>query len=104
MRATDSIVTVIRASYFQENVLAALPAAERDGIYPSFFPSAEVAFPTVATQDVGRLAARCFFEPPLRSEVIDLVGPMYTVRQLAEKLGAALKRELRVVESPPPPT
>src|SRR6266545_258187 len=100
LRATDTTVSVIRASYFQENILAALPAARHEGIYPSFFPSADLAFPTVATRDVGKLAARCFSEPPAQSEVIDLVGPMYSVRQLAAKLGAALGRELRVVDVP----
>jgi uncharacterized protein YbjT (DUF2867 family) len=100
LRMTGSAVTVIRASYFQENILAALPAAERDGLYPSFFPSAEIAFPTVATRDVGRLAARCFSEPPAKIEVIDLIGPLYSTRQFATKLGSALKRELRVVDIP----
>jgi uncharacterized protein YbjT (DUF2867 family) len=101
LRKTDATVTVIRASYFQENVLSALPAAQHQGIYPNFLPSAEIAFPTVATRDVGRLAARCLLEPPATSETIDLVGPMYSVRQLAAKLGAALGRELRVVDVPP---
>lgn len=100
LRATNGTVTVIRASYFQENVLSALPAAEHEGIYPNFFPSAEIAFPTIATRDVGKLAARCLLEPPAKSEVVDLVGPMYSVRQLAEKLGAALGRELHVVDVP----
>ena len=34
LRATGNTVTVIRASYFQENILGALPAAEHDGLYP----------------------------------------------------------------------
>jgi uncharacterized protein YbjT (DUF2867 family) len=101
LRAAAPVVTVIRASYFQENVLAALPAARYEGIYPSFLPSAQIAFPTVATCDVGRLAARCLLEPPPRSEVIDLVGPMYSIAQLATKLGSALGKDLRVVDVPP---
>jgi uncharacterized protein YbjT (DUF2867 family) len=100
LRVGDAAVTIVRASYFQENVLSALPAARRGGIYPSFFRSAERAFPTVATRDVGRLAARCLLEPPSRNEIIDLVGPMYSVNQFAAKLGAALQRELRVVDVP----
>jgi uncharacterized protein YbjT (DUF2867 family) len=100
LRTTGRPMTIIRASYFQENILAALPAAENGGIYPNFFPSAEVAFPTVATRDVGRLAARCLSEPPARIEVIDLVGPMYSPGQCAAKLASALKRELRVVNIP----
>jgi uncharacterized protein YbjT (DUF2867 family) len=97
--ATGAKVTVIRASYFQENILDALAPARHEGIYPSFVP-ADFAIPTIATRDVGRLAARCLLEPPTGSEVIDLVGPMYSNRQLAATLGAALGKSLRVVEIP----
>lgn len=100
LRATNATVTIVRASYFQENILSALPAAEHQGIYPNFFPTADVAFPTVATRDVGRLAAQCLLEPPAQTEVVDLVGPMYSVRQLADTLASALGRELRVVDVP----
>jgi uncharacterized protein YbjT (DUF2867 family) len=100
LRATGAKLTVISACYLQENVLAALPAARHEGIYPSFFPSVEVAFPTVATRDVGRLAARCLLEPPAKDEIIDLQGPLYSTRQMAEALGRSLGRDLRVVDIP----
>ena len=100
LRKTGSKLTAIRASYLQENILAALPAAIHDGIYPNFFPSIDVAMPMVATRDVGKLAARCLVEPPARSEVIDIVGPTYSVSQLADRLGAALGKSLRVVDVP----
>jgi uncharacterized protein YbjT (DUF2867 family) len=100
LRAKGTKLTAIRASYLQENVLAALPAAQHDGIYPNFLPSPDVAIPTVATRDVGRLAARCLLEAPMQSEVIDLVGPLYSARQFAEQLGAALGKDLRVVDIP----
>src|SRR6266540_2108295 len=98
-RMADAIAGAVKAGRVS-HVVFLLPAARHEGIYPSFFPSADLAFPTVATRDVGKLAARCFSEPPAQSEVIDLVGPMYSVRQLAAKLGAALGRELRVVDVP----
>lgn len=100
LRGTGAIVTVVRSCYFQENVLTALPAARCEAIYPSFFPS-DVAFPMIATRDVGRFAARCLLEPPSESETIDLVGPTYSIRDLAQALGAAIGRDLRVVEVPP---
>jgi uncharacterized protein YbjT (DUF2867 family) len=100
LRATGTTLTAIRASYFQENVLTALPAAKYDGIFPNFLPSADAAIPTVATRDIGRLAARCLLEPPAKSEVIDLVGPMYSMRQVSEKLAAAMGKGLRVVDIP----
>lgn len=101
LRATGAMVTVIRASYFQDNVVAMACPARHAGIYPSFLPSADIAFPTVATRDVGRVAARCLVEPPARSEVIDLLGPLYSVRDMADALGRAIDQTLRVIDVPP---
>lgn len=100
LRAVASKLTTIRASYFQENVLGSLAPAKHEGIYPNFLASADFPFPTVATRDIGRLAARCLVEPPTKSEVIDLVGPAYSVRQMAEQLGRRLGKSLRVVDVP----
>jgi uncharacterized protein YbjT (DUF2867 family) len=100
LRASGAKVTVISACYLQENALAALPAAQHEGVYPNFFPSSDVAFPTVATRDIGQLAARCLLEPPPKSEIIDLQGPLYSVRQMAEALGRALGKPLQVVDIP----
>jgi uncharacterized protein YbjT (DUF2867 family) len=100
LRVVASKLTIIRASYFQENVLGSLSPAKHEGIYPNFMPSADFPFPTVATRDIGRLAARCLVEPPPRSEVIDLAGPPYSVREMAEQLGRRLGRSLRVVDVP----
>jgi uncharacterized protein YbjT (DUF2867 family) len=102
LRASGANVTVVSASYLQENALAALPSAQHEGIYPSFLPSADVAFPTVATRDIGQMAARCLLEPPAGSEVIDLQGPLYSVRQMAEALGQVLGKTLQVVDIPAP--
>jgi uncharacterized protein YbjT (DUF2867 family) len=93
-------LTIVRASYFQDNVLATAAVARSEGIYPSFLPSADFAFPTVATRDVGRLVARLLVEPPAKSEVIDLVGPSYSTRDMADKLGRALGKPLRIVDIP----
>jgi uncharacterized protein YbjT (DUF2867 family) len=91
---------ILRASYFQENVLAAAGPAKQEGIYPNFLPSADFAFPTVATRDIGGLAARLLSGPAPRGEIIDLAGPAYSVREMAERLGQALGRRLQVVDIP----
>jgi len=101
LRAAARKLTIIRASFFQENVFGALAPAKSEGIYPNFHPSADFAFPTVATRDIGKLAARCLLEPPSRSEIIDLLGPEYSVRDLASGLGRALGKTLHVVDVPP---
>jgi uncharacterized protein YbjT (DUF2867 family) len=100
LRATGSKITALRPVSFQENVMLALQAAQYEGIYPNFLPSADIPFPAIATQDVGRIAARCLVEPPKQSEIIDLVGPLCSVRQMAEKLGGVLGKSLRVVDLP----
>ena len=102
VRKTSARVTVIRASWFQENVGAVVPAARAEGIYPNLMGAADVAFPTVATRDVGRMVAALLLAPPPTSEVIDLVGPSYSARDLAKALGAALGKPLQVVDVPPP--
>jgi uncharacterized protein YbjT (DUF2867 family) len=93
--------TALRACYFQENVASALPAATRAGIYPNFLASADVPVPMIATSDVGRFAADALMNPPTGIEVVDLIGPSYSIRQVAEQLGTALRKRLDVVDIPP---
>jgi uncharacterized protein YbjT (DUF2867 family) len=99
LRAAGKL-TALRAPYFQENVLMNLAPAKHEGVFPNLLPSADFAIPTAATRDLGLLAARLLVEPPAKSEVIDVVGPMYSARQLAQKLGAAMGKSLQVVDVP----
>ncbi|HEX6239552.1 MAG TPA: NAD(P)H-binding protein [Polyangiales bacterium] len=100
LAASGCTLTVLRASYFQENVLSALTPARSHGVYPSFFASADYAFSTVATRDVAELAVRCLLEP--QPGVVDVQGPSYSARDIAAQLGKALGRELRLVDVPEP--
>ena len=100
LRATGAAVTALRPAYFQDNLVSLLPSARDAGVYPNFMPSADVPFPTVATRDVGRLAAERLLAPPSANETVDVLGPAYSVRQMAEALGRALEREVRVVDIP----
>ena len=99
LRKTNTKLTAIRASYFQENVGMSLGPAKQSGIVPSFAP-ADAPMPMVATRDIGELAAKCLLAPPAKSEVVDMQGPAYTMRQIAEKIGTALGKKLQVVEIP----
>jgi uncharacterized protein YbjT (DUF2867 family) len=101
LRATGATITASRACYFQENIASAIAPAKQAGVFPSLMPSADAAFPTIATLDAGRFAARALTSPPARSESVDLFGPAYSMRQMAEKLGAALGRSLTIVDIPP---
>lgn len=101
LRTCGTTLTALRACYFQDNVASVLTPARQAGIYPNFLPSVDVAFPMIATRDVGRLAASALTSPPPTSEVVDLFGPTYSVRQVAEQLGAALGKTLEIVNIPP---
>jgi uncharacterized protein YbjT (DUF2867 family) len=93
-------ITTVRSCFFMENVRMALGPALHEGVYPNMLPSPELEIPMIATRDIGRIAARCLLEPPAQSEVIDLVGPLYSARRVAALLGTALGKQLRVVDVP----
>jgi len=99
LRAVTKL-TAIRAAYFQENVGQVLAPAKGMGMFPNFMPSADYPMPTIATKDIGALAATSLQSPPGKSENVDLIGPSYSNRQIAEKLGAALGKPLNVVDIP----
>lgn len=100
LRATGTTLTAIRAGYFQENVANSIAPARSAGIFPNFSASADYPFPQIATRDIGHLAAVSLLEGGAKSEIIDLHGPAYSVRQVSEKLGAALGKELQVADIP----
>ena len=100
--ATGATVSILRACWFQENVGAVLGAATHAGIYPNLMGPADAPLPTVATSDVGRVAASLLISPPPTSEIIDLIGPVYSPRELAAALGARLGKPLQVVDVPAP--
>ncbi len=100
IRGTGAKLSAIRAGSFQENVERILGAAKGKGIYPNFVGTADTAIPMVATHDIGKLAAEALLSPPAKSETVDLVGPAYSARQVAEKLGAKLGKKLDVIDVP----
>jgi uncharacterized protein YbjT (DUF2867 family) len=100
LRASGTKLTAIRAGFFQENVGQSVAPAKGMGIYPNFTPSADYPMPMIATKDIGALAVESLLSPPAKSEVVDLHGPAYSIRQCAEKLGAALGKTLQIVDIP----
>jgi uncharacterized protein YbjT (DUF2867 family) len=100
LRETGTKVVSIRAAYFQENLEQSLAPAKQMGMFFNFMPSRDAALPTVATKDIGELVAKTLVAPPARSENVDLIGPMYTIAQLVDKLGAALGKQLQIVDIP----
>jgi uncharacterized protein YbjT (DUF2867 family) len=101
LQATGVTLSAIRAASFQENVGMSLAPAKQMGIFPSFAASTDYPIPLIATKDIGALAAELMLHNPGKSETIDLVGPAYSNRQVAEKLGASLGKNLQIVEIAP---
>jgi uncharacterized protein YbjT (DUF2867 family) len=101
LRAAGTKLTAIRAGYFQENVASSIAPARGQGIFPNFTPSADYPMPMIATRDIGALAAESLLAPPAKSEIVDLHGPAYSIRQQAEALGRALGKTLQIVDIPP---
>ena len=94
-------ITILRACYFQDNVLELRPIAERDGMYPNFFADRDAEIPTIAAADVGAIAARILLDPaPVRHEIVDLVGPVYTPSRMAAALAESIARPLSFVDVP----
>ncbi|NDL56916.1 NmrA family NAD(P)-binding protein [Phytoactinopolyspora mesophila] len=100
LRSTGTVLSAIRSAHFQEKFEDVLDTVRNVGIYPNFGSSADVATPMIATRDIGAVAAALLLEGPTHSEVIDLDGPAYTERQVAEKLAAALGTTVDVVNVP----
>ena len=98
--ATGTTVTALRSGHFQEKVADVIGVARDSGVYPVFAASADVPLPMGATADVGAVAAQALLSPPARSEVVDILGPAYSEREVATTLGNALGRELHVATIP----
>ncbi|WP_437852338.1 NmrA family NAD(P)-binding protein [Sorangium sp. So ce363] len=94
-------VTFVRPAYFLENWRSVFAAVKGDGVLPSFLQPGR-AFPMVATEDIGRVAAERLLVGPAGRRVIELAGPEdYTPEAIARALGEVLiGREARVVHLP----
>ncbi|TFV85356.1 hypothetical protein E4V99_10230 [Microbacterium sp. dk485] len=97
---TGATVTALRSGHFQEKVGDVIDVAREAGVYPVFASSADTARPMAATRDIGAVVADVLQNPPVRSEVVDVLGPEYSERTVADLLGAALGRELHVATVP----
>jgi uncharacterized protein YbjT (DUF2867 family) len=100
LRKTGTTLTAIRASMFQENVGNSFGPAKAQGLLFNFMPSADIAMPMIATRDIGKLAAEQLLAGSKKMQVIDLLGPSYSQRQISEKLGKAIGKQLQIIDIP----
>jgi uncharacterized protein YbjT (DUF2867 family) len=102
LRATGAVVTAVRSGHFQQKARELLGAVHAAGIYPVFRDTADVPIPMVAVRDVGTVIASALREPAPAHQVIDVEGPEYTERQVAEAIAALVGRPVEVVTIPRP--
>lgn len=100
LRSTGTTLSAVRSGHFQEKVRDLLGAARAAGVYPVFGESADVPVPMVATRDVGAVVAETLQARPTASQVIDVQGPGYPERYVADRLSAVLGRPLEVITIP----
>lgn len=101
LRATRKAVTILRPPYFMENWVGVLGAVKGKGILPSFLPI-DQKIETIATADIGEIAARLLREPaPAEARVVEIGGPdRLSPRDVARQLGVALGRPVQPVLLP----
>ncbi|MBP6837643.1 MAG: NmrA family NAD(P)-binding protein [Kofleriaceae bacterium] len=97
--ATGAALTAVRAAYFQDNWGASLGLLGQ-GVLPTFLP-ADLAFPQVATADIGKVAAQALVEGGRGRQVIELTGPRsWSARDVAAALSTITGRTIVAQEAP----
>ncbi|MDG3441446.1 NAD(P)H-binding protein [Nitrospirillum amazonense] len=86
-------ITFLRPGWFMENAAWDVAAARETGVLHSHLQPLDHPFPMVATQDVGRTAARLLQEAWAGLRVVDLEGPTrVSPKDLAQAFAQALGR------------
>ncbi|WP_427183388.1 NmrA family NAD(P)-binding protein [Bordetella bronchialis] len=75
LRKMPMPVTFLRPGWFMENAAWDVASARDDGIVSSFLQPLDKAFPMVATEDVGRVAAELLQQTWHGVRVVELEGP-----------------------------
>ena len=100
LRAAGVPSTFVRAAYFAENWAAVMPVAKKDGVLPTFL-APDVAYPVVATQDIGAVVAQALIDGPRGVRIIELSGPReVSANDVGQAVSRALGREIKVVAAP----
>ncbi|MDB5486396.1 MAG: hypothetical protein JWQ58_111 [Reyranella sp.] len=101
LQALTTALTLLRPAWFIENAQWDVALARDTGLLNSFLLPTDRAFPMVATQDVGRVAARLIQEDWIGTRVVELEGPARVSPDgLAAAFARALGRPVRAVPVP----
>jgi uncharacterized protein YbjT (DUF2867 family) len=90
-------VTFLRPGWFMENALWDVASARHEGVLRSFLQPADLAFPMVATRDIGRLAAELIRQDWTGTRIVELEGPVrVSANDLAQAFAEVLGRPVHV--------
>jgi NAD(P)H dehydrogenase (quinone) len=96
VRATGLPHTILRVSWYQENLLGSLPGILASGIWTS--AAGEGRVPYVARLDAARAAAAALAAGSAARETIDITGPRgWTVAEVADLASRLLGKPIRVL-------
>lgn len=102
LRAQSIPVAVNRAVYYMSNWVEMIDIVREQGKLPSFFP-ADFAFPMVAPEDLGEVAARRLLDSTEDTGVVHIEGPQfYTPRDVADAFSEVLGTTIEVDTIPRP--
>ncbi len=92
--------TFVRAAYFMDNLTSGLHPAATDGVLPTF-GDPTYPMPMIASDDIGRIAARALLAPKKGQQVVNLAHPQaYSGDDAAAAFGRALGRPVKTVRVP----
>jgi uncharacterized protein YbjT (DUF2867 family) len=102
LRETGVPTTILRAAYFLENWGSMLKGAIDGGALYYGMPT-DVAFAQVATEDIGKTAARLLVEPaPRGTRIVELAGPAeLSLADVAAAIAKVSGKPVRAVTVPP---
>jgi uncharacterized protein YbjT (DUF2867 family) len=101
LRELQIPLTILRPAWFIDNAAWDLASARDTGLIHSFLMPTDKAFPMVAAQDVGRVAAELLQEDLMGVRVIELEGPCrVTPNDLADALARVIGKPVRAVPVP----
>jgi uncharacterized protein YbjT (DUF2867 family) len=93
-------IAFIRAGSFFENDLHSLPIAAQSGHFYTFYQPAERPVPSIATRDIGALAAELLTDKSWTGRRIIELGSPYTPAQIASAMSEVLGRPLSAMPVP----
>ena len=88
----------IRAGSFYENYAGSVVTARQTGVYYSFQP-VDLAFPTIGTEDIGKLVAELLTSQWTGKKLVEL-GTLRTPNEFAAAVGKAIGREVKAQAVP----